>query len=476
MKKYILLILSVPFFTLIYGQQPAPVSESSSTYFNGFQHYKDKNVDSAMFFVRKLAANPDYSSTLQDLLHNAYAQIFCRFLLNLATTEEQKKEYQIRLDTAHAILKAMLADGNPVVVQSARPIYYWLQAEQQATNDRQLAELVDGFTKTQLSAADLYTNRIGRYGLLIYQVVAGRKDLAPMADKLLATLTSRLQSSQLPLNPEQNFRPVLEKRTWYRFLYAYANFVQAQTLMSKQEIKKAGDHFKLAADYSPDLADNNNRHAYFYDMFFLLQEEKYTFRDDYVSYLTANSGDKQQTLSTLLNTALIDPNFKTALQQYYTENFSGQETFSSYWMKGIDQLGKQAPAFSLKLLNGNGKPVSLADGGKSKWMLLDFWGTWCSPCRKEHPDLEKFYKTASADLADKIVVVTVACHDLEKKVTDYMNEFQYTFPVAMADQEIEKTYKINSYPSKILISPQGKYVVIPFGADWINFIKQYASL
>lgn len=46
----------------------------------------------------------------------------------------------------------------------------------------------------------------------------------------------------------------------------------------------------------------------------------------------------------------------------------------------------------------------------------------------------------------------------------------------MADDEIESLYKINSYTSKILISPQGKYLIVPFGLDWVDFIKKYADL
>jgi hypothetical protein len=68
-------------------------------------------------------------------------------------------------------------------------------------------------------------------------------------------------------------------------------------------------------------------------------------------------------------------------------------------------------------------------------------------------------------------MLTIACRDHADDVTNYMNSKKYTFPVAMADGLIEKTYNINSYPSKILISPQGKYVVIPFGIDWVDYIR-----
>jgi hypothetical protein len=46
----------------------------------------------------------------------------------------------------------------------------------------------------------------------------------------------------------------------------------------------------------------------------------------------------------------------------------------------------------------------------------------------------------------------------------------------MADSNIEKNYNISSYPSKILITPQGKFLVVPFGTDWVDFIKKYADL
>ncbi len=57
-----------------------------------------------------------------------------------------------------------------------------------------------------------------------------------------------------------------------------------------------------------------------------------------------------------------------------------------------------------------------------------------------------------------------------------MTENKYTFPVAMSDKLVEKSYNINSYPSKILVSPQGKYLVIPFNIDWVDFVKKYADL
>jgi hypothetical protein len=46
----------------------------------------------------------------------------------------------------------------------------------------------------------------------------------------------------------------------------------------------------------------------------------------------------------------------------------------------------------------------------------------------------------------------------------------------MSDNQVEKTYKVAGYPTKLLLTPEGKYLVVPFGADWISFVKHYADL
>ncbi len=57
-----------------------------------------------------------------------------------------------------------------------------------------------------------------------------------------------------------------------------------------------------------------------------------------------------------------------------------------------------------------------------------------------------------------------------------MKENNFSFPVAMSDSKIENNFSVQGYPTKILITPKGKYITIPFGIDWRNFIKQYCDL
>jgi thiol-disulfide isomerase/thioredoxin len=110
-----------------------------------------------------------------------------------------------------------------------------------------------------------------------------------------------------------------------------------------------------------------------------------------------------------------------------------------------------------------------------KWVLVDFGGTWCAPYRAEHPDLQKLYKNMYNNVQN-FELLTITCRDDSSKVNDYMKAKSYDFPVAMADDKIEKLYPKNGYPSNFLITPQGIFLIIPFSIDLVSFIKNYIDL
>ncbi|WP_165760182.1 TlpA family protein disulfide reductase [Niastella populi] len=469
-KLYVLLTLSLSFSFAGFAQNGP--TEGPGYYFNGFQHYRTKNVDSALYFIRLLASDKKYLPTLEDLLHNSFAQSFIKRTDSDFVNEAQKQYYLKDVETARILLPAMMADKNAGLKKAVQPVYYWARVQENENNDALLRELVAEFINTQLSTTDMYTNRVGRYALLIHRVIAPKKSLEATANELLKPVITNLKNNQVT-GIEGAARPLLIKRAWYRFLYAYSNSVQGKALLAENRIKEAGPYLKTAFEYSPDITDKNVQYSFFYDLFFLTNKEDITFQDEYIDYLTKNSGNKQETLSALMTTALVNTSFKDQLKTFYNNNFPGRESFNDYWIKSINQQAQKAPAVSLKLMDGSQFSSSKQ---KNKWILLDFWGTWCGPCRREHPDLEKFYKNISTASTGKITLVTIACLDNEKNVSGYMTQNKYSFPVAMSDKRVEKSYNINSYPSKVLISPQGKYLVVPFGIDWVDFVKKYADL
>lgn len=453
------------------GQTGASTIEGAVNCFNQFQTWSAKNADSSLYYVRLLAAEKKNANLLQDLLHNSFAQTFMKGGEG-DETNALKTEAWESLRTAHKILDAMLTDTNPDLVAAAKPVYYWTEVQQNEGNSKELFRLANEFIATELSKSDIYENRIGRYAFLIHQVTSKKKELRAVSEGLFQATAFKLKAGQVLVNPDTAGREALSKRAWFRYLYAYSNFAKANRLQAQGNNEGAGTYFKTAFAYSPDGTDRKFASAYFYDMFFLFRKEKQTFQDDYVNFLSKNGKSHTEICSALLAMSLADPAYKEKLKSFYDAHFSRQESFASFWIRSINENSREAPPFSLQQLDGT--LFSTADN-KGKWILLDFWGTWCLPCRKEHPGLQKFNQSVAGRRAN-LILLTVACNDLESKVKSYLTQFRYDFPVAMTDGKIEKAFHVSGYPYKVLITPQGKYLNIPFGVDWVDFVSRYADL
>jgi thiol-disulfide isomerase/thioredoxin len=112
-----------------------------------------------------------------------------------------------------------------------------------------------------------------------------------------------------------------------------------------------------------------------------------------------------------------------------------------------------APAFELKDLDG--KPVSLAEA-KGKIVLLNFWATWCGPCRAEIPDLVDLQKR----YADKFEIIALATdEDDADEVRRFVREAGINYRVAMTSDEIRRDYGgISALPTSFVIDAQGRIV------------------
>ena len=118
-----------------------------------------------------------------------------------------------------------------------------------------------------------------------------------------------------------------------------------------------------------------------------------------------------------------------------------------------------APLFSVSGINYNGKILSLKNY-RGKIVLVNFWATWCPPCRDEIPRLEKFYKLHKKD---GFAIIGLSVNNQGKNyVLHFIKTFKggiITYPVGMADYSIEKAYgNIYEIPQSFLIDRNG-YVV-----------------
>jgi thiol-disulfide isomerase/thioredoxin len=116
---------------------------------------------------------------------------------------------------------------------------------------------------------------------------------------------------------------------------------------------------------------------------------------------------------------------------------------------------KPAPSFTLKSVNG--KTVSLADY-KGKAVLLNFWATWCGPCKLEMPWLIQMQKKYASQ---GFTVLGISEDDGSKKeVTDFMAKMGIDYPVLMYDEQMNNAYGgIDYLPTSYYIGRDGKVIV-----------------
>lgn len=114
------------------------------------------------------------------------------------------------------------------------------------------------------------------------------------------------------------------------------------------------------------------------------------------------------------------------------------------------KIGTQAPNFSLEQLNT--KPLKLSDL-KGKGVVLNFWGSWCEPCKAEFPELEKQYQRFQSE---GIEVVGVNISETPLAIQQFVDQYHVSFPILMDRQsEITRLYQIGPIPTTFFIDKDG---------------------
>lgn len=124
---------------------------------------------------------------------------------------------------------------------------------------------------------------------------------------------------------------------------------------------------------------------------------------------------------------------------------------------GAIEIGKEAPDFSLADING--KQVSLSDF-KGKAIILDFFASWCPPCRQEVPDFVELQKT----YGDQGFVVIGVALVKSQEAKDFAEEFNINYPVLVDDGKVSNLYgPIRSIPTTFILDKNGKIVKMYIG-------------
>lgn len=222
---------------------------------------------------------------------------------------------------------------------------------------------------------------------------------------------------------------------------------------------KQEDVYKIYSEKMPALVKEQNEKFFAYIAQHANEEATATLVTDFED--PADMEKAKNMLSETIRNGrmkdLYEPVFEQVKKQKEMEEKSAK----------LQAAGVEAPDFTLKDIEGNDFTLSSLRG---KYVILDFWGSWCGWCIKGMPQMKEYYKK----YAGKFEIVGVDCNDTDQKWKDAVKKHELPWkhvynPRANTEEEQANNvcgkYGITGFPTKIVISPEGKIVKTIVGED-----------
>jgi len=132
------------------------------------------------------------------------------------------------------------------------------------------------------------------------------------------------------------------------------------------------------------------------------------------------------------------------------------------------ELGEAVPDEPLPRLEGGGME-SLADY-RGRWVLVNFWASWCIPCREEAPALERFQRQHGGP---GFTVLGIDSRDLSSDGRDFVREYSLSYPqLRDGDGEAADDYGTTGVPENFLIDPAGKVRLLVRGPITEEYLRE----
>ena len=167
---------------------------------------------------------------------------------------------------------------------------------------------------------------------------------------------------------------------------------------------------------------------------------------------------------------------------YVKKNVDMEESFSDE-QRGVDLVGvaaneglnkgDTAPDFELTTLAGEKVRLSELKGKK---VIINFWATWCPPCKAEMPHMQNYYEEFAEDENVEILAVNLTSGDKVKSVEAFIEDYKLTFPIPLDKEgKIGKKYQAVTIPTSYMIDTTGRIqnkIIGPMDEKMIkNFVK-----
>jgi peroxiredoxin len=124
------------------------------------------------------------------------------------------------------------------------------------------------------------------------------------------------------------------------------------------------------------------------------------------------------------------------------------------------QEGFRAPDFTLKTMDG--KEVRLSDN-EGKPALINFWASWCPPCKAEMPHIQEAYEQYKREI--NFHMVNLAVQDNPDEMKKYIQKEKFTFPILLDETgEVAQEYNVTGIPQTVIVNTDGEIVKVVIGA------------
>jgi thiol-disulfide isomerase/thioredoxin len=136
------------------------------------------------------------------------------------------------------------------------------------------------------------------------------------------------------------------------------------------------------------------------------------------------------------------------------------------------EVGEKAPDFLLKGLDGNTHSLKTPDG---KPLAINFWASWCEPCKEEMPELVRLNKKYGNNV--QLYGINLTSRDRMKDVKAFIKEFNVNYPILLDKSgQVEKDYKVLAVPTTYFISSEGVIVDKIIGSNIEKIQESYRDL